>query len=265
MVINGLCLKGEVKMPSKRSRIRPDLTIVIPAYSEERRIGKTLDQLSAYLKKDKTLSKLQVEILVVSADSADKTHEIVRSKKKKFTQLKLLKPGTKIGKGRDVRYGMLRAHGNAVIFMDADLATPLKYLPKFYKAQQKGFDVVIATRNLRRHHPNLIRRLISNSGNLLFRLAGGIWLEDSQCGFKLFSYAAAQLCFSKLTILGWCFDMEILAIAKANKLNMTSYRVNDWVSMPHGTFAEGMIKNSLVSLKDLGYIFFNRVRKWYVD
>jgi glycosyltransferase involved in cell wall biosynthesis len=253
-------------MPSKKqSNTRPNLTIVIPAYSEERRIGKTLDELSRYLKTDKSLKHKTVEVIVVSANSPDKTQDIVLAKQKKFAQLRLLKPGPKVGKGRDVQYGMMRAKGEAVIFMDADLATPLKHLPKFYRAYQQGADVVIATRNLRKHHPNYLRRLVSNGGNLLFRFAGGVWVEDSQCGFKLFSRDAAQLCFSKLTILGWGFDMEILAIAAANKLKITSYRVNDWVSMPEGTFSEGMIRNSLVSLSELAYILWNRLNNKYAN
>jgi len=248
---------------SKKSNLPFDLTIVIPAYSEEKRIGKTLDELGRFLKSEKTLKDQAIEILVVSADSPDKTHEIVRSKQKEFAHLRLLKPGAKVGKGRDVRYAMLRAKGSAVIFMDADLATPLRHLPKFYHAYQKGAPLVIATRNLRKHHPNYLRRLISSSGNLLFRFAGGVWVEDSQCGFKLFSYDAAQLCFSKLTIVGWGFDMEVLAIAKANKLKIKSYRVNDWVSVPDGTFVDGMIKNSLVSLKELALIFYRRINGSY--
>jgi dolichyl-phosphate beta-glucosyltransferase len=252
-------------MPSKkRSNTRPDLTIVIPAYREEKRIGKTLDELAVYLKTETEIKDRPVEVLVVSADSPDKTHEIVLSKQSKFANLKLLKPGKKVGKGRDVQYGMLRAKGEAVIFMDADLATPLVHLSKFYREQQLGAaDIIIATRNLRKHHPNYLRRLLSNCGNLLFRIAGGVWVEDSQCGFKLFSHEAAQVCFSKLTITGWGFDMEILAIAKANKFLIKSFRVNDWVSVPDGTFIDGAIKNSLSSLQELGHIFYMRIIRAY--
>ncbi len=250
-------------MLAKKSPSQPELTILIPAYNEERRIGKTLDELAFFLKNEKLFKKMPVEVIVVSADSPDKTHKIVQDKKKKFTNLTLLKPGAKAGKGRDVQYGMLRAKGKVIIFMDADLATPLKHLPKFYNAYEKGSDVVIATRNLLKHHPHYVRRLVSNGGNLLFRLAGGVWVEDSQCGFKMFSHEAAQTCFSRLTILGWGFDMEVLAIAKANKLKMKSYRVNDWVAVPEGTFVEGMISNSIKSLKELAHIFYNRVRGIY--
>lgn len=252
-------------MPSKKqSSTHPDLTIVIPAYREGKRIGQTLDELAVYLKKEVEFKDRKVEVLVVSADSPDKTHSVVLSRKKKFADLRLLKPGPKVGKGRDVQYGMLRAKGEAVVFMDADLATPLSHLSKFYREQQLGSaDVVIATRNLRKHHPNYLRRLVSNGGNILFRLAGGVWVEDSQCGFKLFSRRASQACFSRLTIMGWGFDMEVLAIAKSNGFIIKSFRVDDWVAVPEGTFVDGMIKNSLTSLHELGHIFWMRLRGKY--
>jgi len=242
---------------------RFDLTIVIPAYKEEKRIGKTLDTLSDFVKKE--LGHLKTEIVVVSADSSDKTREVAQKKAAKFTNFKLLKSDLSPGKGRHVQHGMLRAQGEAVMFMDADLATPLRHLPKFYNAYKQGYDVVIATRNLRRHHPGYARRLLSNTGNLIFRLAGGVVVEDSQCGFKLFSQKAANVCFSKLTIMRWGFDMEVLAIAHANKLSLKTYRINDWVSMPDGPFAtERLLKNSLVSLMDLARIFKNRILRSYI-
>ncbi len=241
----------------------PDLTIIIPALREEKRIGKTLDELSVFLKKDKTISKLNTEVLVVSATSTDKTHDVVLKKQNKFTNLRLLKPGKPVGKGRDVQYAVLRSKGNAVIFMDADLATPLRHLPAFYKEYTKGADLVIATRNLRRHHESFARRSLSNLGNLLFRIASGVWIEDSQCGFKLFSKKAAKLCFSRLHIMKWGFDMEVLAIAKANKFSITTKRINDWKSVPGGTFESGFLKNAVTSLGELTYIFSNRVRRVY--
>src|SRR5665213_1650546 len=112
MVIDGLSLKGRANMRSKKpSNTRPDLTIIIPALNEEKRIGKTLDQLASYLKTEKTLRDKKIEIIVVAADSPDKTQEVVLSKKNKFSNLRLLRPGPRVGKGRDVQYGMMRAKG----------------------------------------------------------------------------------------------------------------------------------------------------------
>ncbi len=244
---------------------QPELSIVVPALGEEKRIGDTLDKLAKYVKTDPVISKLRVEIVVVAAEAGDKTPEIVREKAKLFKDLTLLEPGPKLGKGRDVQYGMLRAHGKAVLFMDADLATPLHNTAPLYKKFTKGADVVVGTRNLRKHHKSLLRLAIANGGNMLFRMASGIWIEDTQCGFKLFSEPAAKLCFERMTIQKWGFDMEILAIAKANKLTIVSHRVSGWHDTPFSTFEANLLKNSLQSLKDLAYIAKNRWTRAYVQ
>ena len=248
---------------SQRTKKYIDLSIVIPAYREEKRIGRTLDELASYLQTSPTLNSLEVEVLVVAADAPDKTQDVVMVKEPQFSELKLLKPGKKVGKGRDVQYGMLRASGKAVLFMDADLATPLYHVERFYAAYRAGNDLVVATRNLKKHHRGLVRRAISNVGNLLFRVLGGVWIEDSQCGFKLFSDRAAQICFSRMTIQKWGFDMEVLSIAKANHFKIKSYRVNDWVSVPEGTFVENVFNSSIESLRDLVIIFMNRLKGVY--
>ena len=242
-----------------------DLTIVIPAYSEEKRIGSTLNSLAFFLKEDDFFGKKAIEVIVVVADAPDRTHRIVVDKGRLFNNFRLLKSGPKVGKGRDVQLGVLGASSKMVIYMDADLSTPLHHLEKFYKTCEKTGDVVIGTRNLLRHHPNPLRRMISNAGNVLFRIVGGVWVEDSQCGFKIFDNHSAQLCFSKLKIMGWGFDMEILAIARANGLKIQSYRINDWKDMPHSTFTEGLIKISIRSLKDLGFIGMHRIKGTYLN
>ncbi len=244
---------------------QPDLSIVIPAYREERRIGRTLDELAVFLKRDAFFKLKDVEVLVVAANAPDKTHEIVVAKQRLFRRFTLLKPGPRVGKGRDVQYGMLRASGKIIVFMDADLATPLHHLEKFYTSCKEGSDVVVGTRNLLVYRTSMTRRFASFAGNILFRIAGGIWIEDSQCGFKMFTARAAKLCFSRLTIMGWGFDMEILAIAKANKLKIKSYRVDDWRDVPNGTFTDGILRIAARSLVDMGYIVTNRLRGAYID
>jgi dolichyl-phosphate beta-glucosyltransferase len=249
----------------KEQKSQLDLTIVMPAYSEERRVGATLDELANFLKHDRFFKRKNVEVLVVTADSIDKTKQIVLARKKLFKNFKLLKPGPPVGKGRDVQFGMLRAKGNFIVYMDADLATPLHHLERFYKACEHGSDIVVGTRNLLRHHPTIVRRFISNIGNILFRIVGGVWIEDSQCGFKMFQQQACQLCFSKLTILGWGFDMEILTIAKVNKLSIKTYRISDWKDAPFSTFPKNVLLIAGRSLKELGIIAINRMRGVYLQ
>ena len=240
-----------------------DLSIIIPAYSEAKRIGTTLDKLADFIKNDKVIKNLKIEVLVVSADSKDNTHDIISTHAKDFTNFTLIKPGPRVGKGRDVRVGMLKARGDAVVFMDADLATPLKYLPIFYRRFRDGADVIVATRNLKKHHPEFLRRSLSIFGNVLFRAMGGVWIEDSQCGFKMFSRAANKVCFTRLKTLGWGFDMEILTIAKSNHYKIVSVRVDDWKSVPGGSFVSGALKSSIESLVDLTIIMFRRLTGRY--
>jgi dolichyl-phosphate beta-glucosyltransferase len=247
----------------KKTQKQPDLSIVVPAYREEKRIGKTLDELAKFITTDKTMKYVDIEVIVVSANSPDKTHTIVERKAKLFTNFQFIKPGPKVGKGRDVRAGMLKAKGKAVIFMDADLATPLRHLPGFYKAFLDGAEVVVGTRNLKKHHPEFLRRMLSHTGNILFKILCGVWIEDSQCGFKLFSRRATSVCFKKMTILGWGFDMEVLTIARINGFRMQPIRINDWKSVPGGTFIGNALKNSTDSLKELLYIFWGRLRGRY--
>ena len=259
MGTNVLCLKiSKLKMNSSSKLI--ELSIVIPALNEEKRIGKTLDELSKFLKSDMIMSSVNCEVIVVSADGTDRTHEVAIKHSKKFTNFVLLKPGKPVGKGRDVQYAMLRAKGNHAIFMDADLATPLHHLPVAYSKALEGSDIVIATRNLQKHHSSLPRRILSQAGNAAFRVLGGVWVEDSQCGFKLFSHQAIRICFKRQTIMRWGFDMELLAIAKTHGLAIERIRVNDWQHVPGGTFdSRQIIHNALQSLEDLLYIARNRL------
>ncbi len=251
--------------PKPSPQKQPDLTIVIPALHEEKRIGRTLDALADFLKHDNFFKRKDVEVLVVAADTSDRTHAIVLEKRPLFRQLKLLKPGHPVGKGRDVQFGIDRAKGRKIVFMDADLATPLHHLEQFYKACGEDADIVIGTRNLFVYRAGAVRRAASFIGNILFRIAGGLWIEDSQCGFKMFTDRATKLCFSKLTIMGWGFDMELLAIAKANKLRIKRYRIDDWRDVPNGTFTDGILRIAAHSLVDMGYIVTNRLRGAYID
>lgn len=244
---------------------QPDLSIVIPAYREEKRIGKSLDKLSAFLRSNTFFKAKGIEVLVISANTPESTNNIVKNKVRQFRHLELHTLRTRVGKGRDVQYGMLHASGKYIVFMDADLATPLVHLEDFYKISEQGNDVVIATRNLHTYRANSTRRSVSIIGNVLFRLFGGVWVEDSQCGFKMFNNTAAKLCFSKLEIMGWGFDMEILAIAKANGLKIKASRVNDWEDQPNSTFTDTVIVTSIRSLKDLLHILGNRLRNKYLD
>ncbi len=234
---------------------QPELSIIIPAYQEAARIEHTLETLAAYLKGHKYDD---TEVLVVSADSPDGTAELARRKAKLFRQIRVVESGPKVGKGRDVRTGMMEATGTYRLFMDADLATPLHYIEDVRREMAAGRDVIIATRDLTSSHTGL-RKLLSSLGNRLVQLLLLPGFRDTQCGFKAFSAEAADELFRRQTILGWGFDMEILAIARMRGYSIVQIAAPDWSDMPNGTF-EGEVTSA--ALETLGELMTIVWRKW---
>jgi glycosyltransferase involved in cell wall biosynthesis len=232
-----------------------ELSIVIPTYNEEGRIGDTLDKLSKYLNKE----KINAEVLVVDAGSPDKTVDVVKKHSKTFDRLRIInagpKPKGKFIKGKQVKKGMLEAKGDNVLFMDADLATPLKYIKQALIQLKSGNQVSICIRNLQKSHKGL-RKFISGAGNFLVQTVLLPGISDTQCGFKAFTHEAAQAVFPLQTIDSWGFDMEILAIARKKGYSIGLINVPDWEDVMEGSKITGSspIKASVQTLGDLSKI-----------
>lgn len=243
----------------------PKLSIVIGALREEKRIGKTLNMLSNFLKEE-DLDKT-TEVIIVIPDGGDRTLEIVLDLKSQFSNLVVIEPGAPLGKGRDIKAGMLAANGEIRLYMDADLATPLCHIKTVLAMfENESPDIVIGTRKLTKIHKDLPRRLISLLGNFCFLLVSGFYSPDTQCGFKGFTASASDICFSKLTRMKWSFDMEVLTIAQVNHLNIQQISINDWEDVPDGPFKEQLKKSKGLAwqfFKDLVRIFSNRVTRKY--
>jgi dolichyl-phosphate beta-glucosyltransferase len=238
---------------------KPNLSIVIPAYQEALRIEKTLDELADYLK---THNYSSYEVIVVVADSPDGTTALAQNKAKKFEQFRVISAGPRVGKGRDVRLGVLAAKGDYRMFMDADLATPLHHLEEVRRLMGQQAPVIIAVRNLTSSHTGL-RKLLSSAGNLLVRVLLLPGVHDTQCGFKAFSAEATEELFRRQTILGWGFDMEILAIARMQKYRIYQIEVPDWTDQPNGTF-EGQVSSAAIqTLGELLTIVWRRLTGRY--
>lgn len=195
----------------------PLLSIVIPAYNEQERLGKTLNETFDYLGAQNYTS----EIIVVDDGSRDRTVEIAnefQSRTSTKIQLSVLKnPGNR-GKGYAVRNGMLHANGEVHLFFDADLATPLDQIPKVLNPiLNDEYDVTFGSRALSEAvievEQSLLRQLRGRGGNLLIRLLTGMDIKDTQCGFKAFRRQASQSVFPLQQIDGFGFDPEILFIA----------------------------------------------------
>lgn len=188
----------------------PYLSLIIPAYNEEERIGTTIEKVLAYLQ----AQSYTWEVIVVDDGSRDRTAEIVASYAPTVTLYRLTE---NMGKGAAVRTGMLAAHGQYRVFTDADLSTPIAELQKMLTALQRGADVVIGSRRVDRSlvkkHQPWYREWIGVAGNLLVQTVLLRGYQDTQCGFKGCTARAAAEIFSRARIDGFAFDIEMLYIA----------------------------------------------------
>jgi len=211
------------------------LSVIIPAYNEEKSISNTLLAVDNYLSKQ----NYSYEILVVNDGSKDKTGKIVENFKNLIKNLRLIDNQSNRGKGYVVRRGMLEAKGQYRLFMDADNATSVEHLEKIWPFLKEGFEVVIGSRDRKDAagakqavSQSFLKRQLGNSANLLIQLVAvpGIW--DTQCGFKVFSAEAAQNIFSKCLIDRWGFDIEALALARRLGYKIAIIPVY-WVNNPN--------------------------------
>ncbi|MDW8258256.1 MAG: glycosyltransferase family 2 protein [Gammaproteobacteria bacterium] len=195
------------------------LSIVIPAFNEERRLPKTLNQIIGYLAGSRPNARAtNTEILVVDDGSSDATAETVARIARLHPQVGLLRNSGNRGKGYSVRHGMLHAKGEWILFTDADLSAPIEELEKLFRAAEKQeAAVAIGSRALDRKligvHQSWARENAGRVFNLCMRAIVGLNLWDTQCGFKLFRRDAARAVFSRQRLDGFGFDVEALYIA----------------------------------------------------
>ena len=195
----------------------PSLSIVIPAYNEEGRLGATLERVHSYLQSG---AWSFVEILVVDDGSSDRTVAVAEAFSGKIANLRVLRnPGNK-GKGYSVRHGMLEARGEWTLFSDADLSSPIEELEKLWAAADKvQAKVAIGSRALDRSlvgvHQSALRESAGRLFNLGVRAISGLPFMDTQCGFKLFETAAARQIFARQQLERFGFDVEVLFIARS--------------------------------------------------
>ena len=194
-------------MPAKYS-------LVMPAYNESARIGTSIEKILAF----SASNGWDLEILIVNDGSTDDTAEIVRQYASGNPCLQLIEnPGNR-GKGYSVRNGVLHAHGQVILFSDADLSSPIEEAASLFAAIAAGADVAIGSRWLRTElqtqRQPLYRQLYGRIFNLLLRLILGLHYKDTQCGFKAFTRRAAQAIFPLQRIERWGFDPELLYLAR---------------------------------------------------
>jgi len=190
------------------------ITVVIPAYNEERDISIILEDIEAYLSKNTS----QHNIIVVDDGSVDNTAKIVNSLITKYPQISFFQLGKNYGKGKAVREGMLRSTGDYILFMDADGSTSIQELEKILPAIKQNKEVIIGTRKIKEaeiiEHQPFFREFLGKGFTALSNFVTQAHVSDFTCGFKCFSKKAARDIFSRAVINDWSFDAEILHIAK---------------------------------------------------
>ncbi|WP_255948980.1 dolichyl-phosphate beta-glucosyltransferase [Streptomyces odontomachi] len=214
-----------------------DLTVVVPAYDEEGRLGPTLEAICAYLRGDGAAGGSEEagvgaggadgrrpshapgpwgewELIVVDDGSTDRTRRIAAEAAAREPRIHLVTGDRNRGKGHALRQGVLASYGRRVLVTDADLATPIEELDALDKALDDGHAAAIGSRAMpgaridAHQHP--LRELLGRTGNYLIRGVAVPGIRDTQCGFKLFDGEAAREAFAASRLTGWGIDVEIL-------------------------------------------------------
>ena len=244
------------------------LSIVIPAYNEGKRIGQTIEDIDKYLKKQ----KYQYEIIVVDNGSNDNTCDVVKQYEREGAEniIRLCLEKSIGAKGSAVKLGISEyAQGNFIVFMDADNATQIAEVEKFWPFLESGkYQVVIGSRYLSRsdviRKQPLYRIILSRFSNFLIQLLTAPGIKDTQLGFKAFSREAAKDIFSQVTIPGWGFDMEVLTIARRHGYKIKEVGVK-WYErggshVPLSAYFESLIDLFRIKLNALGGKYEKKVK-----
>ncbi|MHB9860148.1 dolichyl-phosphate beta-glucosyltransferase [Streptomyces sp. YIM S03343] len=188
-----------------------DLSVVVPAYNEQERLGPTLDAITGYLRESES-RWTSWEIVVADDGSTDGTREVVTARRDPRVQL-VTSPRNR-GKGSALRLGVAATRGRRVLVTDADLAAPIEELEHLDKELEQGGAAAIGSRSVPGatidHHQHRLRELLGRAGNLLIRAVAVPGIRDTQCGFKLFEGERARTAFAASRLDGWGIDVEVL-------------------------------------------------------
>jgi len=223
---------GEIRNGSVAAILRgmPQLTVVIPAYNEERRLPSTLESVHAFLQEHYQ----EFEIIIVDDGSTDQTIDVVDTFAKHHSGIRLITYTPNQGKGYAIRTGVLQATGDLILIDDADGSSPIAEVLSLQQAITNGADLAIGSRNKpdpdRVVIADLHRKYIGNTFNLIVQtlLLPGVY--DTQCGFKLFKKNVAHDIFRVSELNGFAFDVEILYIARLRKYKLAEIAIN-WTNV----------------------------------
>ncbi len=230
------------------------ISLVIPAYNEEARLAKTIEESIEYFQ----TKGWSYEIIVVDDGSTDGTLRSIETICSSNSRVKTIQFKKNAGKGKAVKKGILDASGAYVLFMDADHSVNISNLDIFIKYIDEGYDIAIASivlNGARIHDANTpLRRMAGSFSKILIRIFAVPTIYDTQRGFKLFTHRAAQSIFSRVTIARWGFDIEALVIASLNGFRIKEIPVH-WMNSKRSDIG---ISDYLVTLFELMRILYNK-------
>lgn len=224
----------------------PFLSLIIPAFNEEHRLGDSLTEVISFLERQ----PYSAEVLVVENGSQDRTAEIAEVFAQRHPMVRVLREAER-GKGLAVRRGMLEAAGEYRFMCDADLSMPIEEVNRFLPPELKNFDIVIASREVEgaiRYGEPAIRHFIGRVFNALVRLLAVPSFQDTQCGFKCFRAGVAEDLFSLQRLNGWTFDVEVLYIAQQRGYQIVEIPI-PWYYIPGSRIQ--LLRDWLVMFTDL--------------
>lgn len=242
------------------------LSVVIPAYNEERNLKKqVLDEVSEYLEQ----SNLDYEVLIVDDGSSDNTRGIVKKFILKNTHFKLIE-NIHGGKAIAVLTGMEKSKGEIILFTDMDQATPINQLDRFMLQFNQGYDIVIGSRHGRKGAP-FVRKLSAWGFSILRAIILGLPFSDTQCGFKAFNRKSIEKIIPKIKkewgvihfrggAVNAGFDVELLYLAKKYGFKIAEVGVN-WNYVD--TERVQIVKDALAAIYDMIRIRVNDLKGKY--
>ncbi len=239
------------------------LSVVIPAYNEEKRIKGTIMDIVGYLSKQ----NYPFEVVVVNDGSKDDTSRVVSDLAQSIPMLKFIDNKGNKGKGGVTKQGMLAAAGKYRLFVDADNAIKITEIEAFWPyIKDKGYDMVIGSIEVRgakkeeeyEGFSKVYRNVLGKLSKYLVRAMVAWDIHDTQRAFKLFTAKAANDIFSKQTIERWGFDMELIIIAKKRGYKIKELPV-EWVNPPGRVHFSDYLK----TLKELFQIKLNAMSGKY--
>jgi len=238
-----------------------DISVVIPAYNEAERLGPTLKEWTRFF----CGQKKQVEIIVVNDGSFDETSQVIDIAARTLpVDIRILGHDVNRGKGFSVRKGMLDAKGEILIYTDADLPVRPDRLESFIALLESGIDVVIGSRHIAGSRIGCrqprYREILGSMFIRLAHIATSSVVTDFNCAFKVFRRHAAHEIFSRQTLSGWGFEVEILLIAQRLGFKIKEQPVT-WFNGKNSRVR--VFKDIPRSIADLGLIAWNNLRGSY--